>query len=62
MKVLFIGGTGVISSACSSLAVQNGIELYLLNRGQSIRLPPKGAHVLKADIRKPETVSGPLKE
>ena len=35
MKVLFIGGTGVISSACSVLAISRGIELYHLNRGKS---------------------------
>ena len=35
MKVLFIGGTGVISSACSELAISCGIELYHLNRGKS---------------------------
>ena len=40
MKVLFIGGTGVISSACSELALARGIDLYLLNRGQSV---PTGA-------------------
>ena len=51
MKVLFIGGTGVISSACSELALARGIELYLLNRGESARPAPAGAHVLHADIR-----------
>ena len=35
MKVLFIGGTGKISSACTQLAVERGIDLYLLNRGQT---------------------------
>ncbi len=50
MKVLFIGGTGIISSACAQLAVQRGIELYLLNRGQSSRPVPAGAKVLTADI------------
>jgi len=35
MKVLFIGGTGNISSACSELAISRGIELYHLNRGLS---------------------------
>jgi nucleoside-diphosphate-sugar epimerase len=35
MKVLFIGGTGVISSACSELAISRGIDLYHLNRGKS---------------------------
>src|SRR5512133_2260448 len=57
MKVLFIGGTGVISSACSELAVARGIDLYLLNRGQSFRSTPEGTHVLRADIRNPETVT-----
>lgn len=51
MKVLFIGGTGVISSACSRLAVNRGIDLYLLNRGQTERPIPEGAHVLRGDIR-----------
>ena len=51
MKVLFIGGTGIISSACSQLAVERGIELYLLNRGQSARIPPVGAIILNGDIR-----------
>jgi hypothetical protein len=41
MKVLFIGGTGVISSACSPLAVDRGIELFILNRGQTDRPIPK---------------------
>ncbi|HEY3345394.1 MAG TPA: SDR family oxidoreductase [Anaerolineaceae bacterium] len=56
MKVLFIGGTGVISSASSELAVQRGVELYLLNRSKSVRPAPKGARLLSADIRSPETV------
>ena len=51
MKVLFIGGTGVISSACSELAVEKGFELYLLNRGKTKRPVPKKAHVLHGDIR-----------
>jgi nucleoside-diphosphate-sugar epimerase len=51
MKVLFIGGTGVISSACAELALTRGIELYLLNRGESARPVPVGAQVLRADIR-----------
>ncbi len=55
MKVLFIGGTGIISSACSELAVQRGIELYLLNRGKSARPTPPGARVLRGDIRNPSS-------
>lgn len=57
MKVLFVGGTGVISSACTQLALQHGIELYLLNRGQSIRPAPAGAITLRGDIHLPASVS-----
>ena len=35
MKVLFVGGTGNISTSVSRFAVERGIELYLLNRGQT---------------------------
>ena len=51
MKVLFIGGTGVISSACSRLAVESGIDLYLLNRGESTRPVPDTIKIIGADIR-----------
>ncbi len=50
MKVLFIGGTGIISSACSPLALSKGIDLYLLNRSRSHRGTPAGAKVLHGDI------------
>lgn len=55
LKVLFIGGTGIISSACSALAVERGIELYLLNRGQSRRSPPSEARILHGDVRDPQS-------
>ena len=52
MKVLFIGGTGVISSACSELAVSRGIELFHLNRGKSIGLRKiDGVKTIISDIR-----------
>ncbi len=51
LKVLFIGGTGIISSACSRLALERGVDLYLLNRGQSARPAPDGAKLLHGDIR-----------
>ena len=53
MKVLFIGGTGVISSACSELAVQRGIDLTLLNRGRTSRAVPEGVKHLQGDINDP---------
>ncbi len=51
MKVLFIGGTGIISSACVALAVERGIEVTLLNRGRSDRLAPAGVRTISADVR-----------
>jgi nucleoside-diphosphate-sugar epimerase len=61
MKVLFIGGTGIISSACASLALERGIDLYFLNRGQSADRPvPAGVQVLKGDIRERSSTSAAL--
>lgn len=51
MKVLFIGGTGIISSASTELALQKGTDLYLLNRGRSSRPAPPEAKLLQGDIR-----------
>ena len=39
LRVLFIGGTGVISSACSRVAVESGIDLFVLNRGRGTGRP-----------------------
>ena len=50
MKALFIGGTGIISTAISALCVNRGWDLYLLNRGTRSEYVPAGAHVIRADI------------
>lgn len=50
MKALFIGGTGIISTAISALSVSKGWDLYLLNRGTRNEYVPAGAHVIRADI------------
>jgi len=51
MKILFIGGTGLISSACSELAVERSLELFILNRKMSRTYPvPHGAHLLVGDV------------
>ena len=60
LKVLFIGGTGIISSACSELALERGLDLYVLNRGQSFRPTPVGAKILHGDIRNPDSVRSAL--
>ena len=60
MKVLFIGGTGIISSACAEVALGRGVDLYMLNRGRSARPVPEGATVLKGDIRDPASAKNAL--
>lgn len=60
MKALFIGGTGIISSACTQLAVEQGLELCLLNRGQTTRAIPAGVELLHADIRDLDDVKAAL--
>jgi nucleoside-diphosphate-sugar epimerase len=57
LRVLFIGGSGIISSACSRVAVDSGIELSVLNRGRSaVRPLPAEVNMLRADIREPDSV------
>lgn len=57
LKVLFLGGTGVISTACSQLALERGIELHLLNRGRTrLRPVPDGAVMHGGDARDPAQV------
>ena len=51
MRVLFIGGTGVISTACARLALARGFDLTLLNRGRRSAVP--GARMVVADVSDP---------
>lgn len=55
MKVLFIGGTGIISTAVSRQALRRGIELFHLNRGQR-ETDLSGVQQLTADIHQPADV------
>ncbi len=50
MQILFIGGTGLISTACAAATVAAGHDLWLMNRGLSklpSAVPPE--RVLRAD-------------
>ena len=51
MKVLFIGGTGNISTPVSKMVIDKGIDLYILNRGTR-KVTIEGAKSLIADINK----------
>lgn len=49
MRILFIGGTGNISTACSRVLLERGHDLHLLTRGRrQVDLP--GARWIQADI------------
>ncbi len=50
----------MISSACSELLIERGIELYLLNRGHSPRNTPENAIILNGDIRDKASVENAL--
>ncbi len=50
MKALFIGGTGIISTAISKQLLAQGCDLYLINRGNRNHALPEGAHVIEVDI------------
>ncbi len=49
MKVLFIGGTGNISTSSSRLASSLGMDLYLLNRGRN-QVDIEGIKTIQGDI------------
>jgi nucleoside-diphosphate-sugar epimerase len=60
MKVLFIGGTGNISTTVSKQAVDRGIELYLFNRGKRVSAI-LGAKSIIGDINRREDIESVLK-
>jgi len=62
VKVLFIGGTGLISTAVSKLAVAKNIDLYLLNRGKRQSTPILGTHLLQADIYQVDEVKEVIRD
>lgn len=61
MKVLFIGGTGIISSSISKKLLESGCELYLINRGNRNQILPSGVNEIKVDINNEEEVAAKIK-
>lgn len=56
MKVLFIGGTGIISTACTALVAERGMEVTLLTRGEHASVLPAGVKTLRSDVNDPALV------
>ena len=50
MKILIIGGTGIISSAITRQLAASGHDLWLLNRGTRKAEVPANVHQIIADI------------
>jgi nucleoside-diphosphate-sugar epimerase len=57
VKVLYIGGTGTISSACVAESVRQGLDVHVLNRGRTAgRRPlPDGVTAIAGDVQDPES-------
>jgi nucleoside-diphosphate-sugar epimerase len=51
MNILFIGGTGLISTAVSQLAIEKGYDLHIMNRGLRKDDLPSSVHRLNCDIQ-----------
>ena len=60
-KVLFIGGAGTISGACSMSAADKGFDAYVLNRGNASGFPG-GVKRLTVDINDEAAVAGIIKD
>ncbi|MBN1302182.1 MAG: SDR family oxidoreductase [Melioribacteraceae bacterium] len=61
MKILFIGGTGNISTSVSKLCLSKGSDLYLLNRGTR-KVDLIGPEYLKCDISDSFALNNVLKD
>jgi nucleoside-diphosphate-sugar epimerase len=61
MKVLFIGGTGTISSAITRQLLEQGHELYLLNRGSRNGEFPGAAKEIRGDIKDEADIAAKIK-
>jgi nucleoside-diphosphate-sugar epimerase len=62
MRVLFIGGTGIISTACTRLAAERGLDLTVLTRGRRHLDLPRGVKTLTVDIDNPIQAAPALNE
>ena len=62
MKVLFIGGTGNISMACTRQALESGIDLWHFNRGKNRARKITGVNTIYGDILDIKTSEKALKD
>ncbi len=60
MKILLIGGTGVLSGAVTREALKHGMEVTMINRGHRMSRIPEGVTLVKADRRDRQTIGAAL--
>ncbi|KAA9105648.1 NAD-dependent epimerase/dehydratase family protein [Microbacterium rhizomatis] len=59
-RILYIGGTGAISTSCVARSLARGDEVTVLNRGTGRRPIAEGAESVIGDIREPRSVRDAL--
>jgi nucleoside-diphosphate-sugar epimerase len=62
MKILIIGGTGVLSRTCSLMLLRQGQELFMINRGNHLEEMPKNVTLLKSDIADEQKINSLIKD
>jgi len=62
MRVLLIGGTGVLSSAVMHRSLQKEHDVFILNRGHNAKSIPPDVSLLQADIRHTDDVNHILQD
>jgi len=62
MKVMLIGGTGVLSKDIAKKCIEANLELYMINRGTRLQYAPKGAHIIIGDINNPASLKSNLQD
>ena len=60
MRVLFVGGTGNISTAITALLAEQGVEVAVFNRGLRRTEVPDGVRQIKGNIREPASAAESL--
>ena len=60
MKLLIIGGTGLLSGAVVKEALRQGIDVTIVNRGRKSKVVPEGVQVIIADYRNKEVMLSTL--
>ena len=61
-SVLFIGGTGTISSSCVAAAVRKGFDVTVLNRGSGRRELPDGVREIVGDVRDVDSLRAAVRD